>query len=114
MTDPIPTTTPLSPVDSGTGLPDDLFSNQNTNLGKFLGPWNRNVCYSLWPFGIYYGSLVHIIVIWKINSNLVYFPPFWYLVSRKIWQPCFTRFVFPALDRISNQLEGTSTHDDGQ
>jgi hypothetical protein len=75
MTDPIPTTTPLSPVDSGTGLPDDLFSNQNTNLGKFLGPWNRNVCYSLWPFGIYYGSLVHIIVIWKINSNLVYFPP---------------------------------------
>jgi hypothetical protein len=28
----------------------------------------------LWPFGIFCG-------------HLVYFPPFWYIVPRKIWQP---------------------------
>jgi hypothetical protein len=29
----------------------------------------------LWPFGIFCG-------------HLVYFSPFWYIVKRKIWQPC--------------------------
>jgi hypothetical protein len=29
----------------------------------------------LWPFGIFCGYSV-------------YFPPFWYLAPRKIWQPC--------------------------
>jgi hypothetical protein len=29
----------------------------------------------LWPFGIFCG-------------HLVYFSPFWYVVPRKIWQPC--------------------------
>jgi hypothetical protein len=29
----------------------------------------------IWPFGILWGHLVH-------------FPTFWYLVPRKIWQPC--------------------------
>jgi hypothetical protein len=37
----------------------------------------RNI---LRPFGIFYGRLV-------ISGNLVYFSPFWYIVSRKIWQP---------------------------
>jgi hypothetical protein len=33
------------------------------------------ILYILWPFGIFCG-------------NLVYFSPFWYIVARKIWQPC--------------------------
>jgi hypothetical protein len=43
-----------------------IFSNQNTNLGKF---WRR--------------------LQWKIlvYGHLVYFPPFWWVVSVKIWQP---------------------------
>jgi hypothetical protein len=34
--------------------------------------------YILWPFG-------NLVVIWYILS------PFWYIGSRKIWQPCFVR-----------------------
>jgi hypothetical protein len=34
----------------------------------------------LWPFGIFCG-------------HLVYFPPFWYFVPRKIWQPCLTHLI---------------------
>jgi hypothetical protein len=37
--------------------------------------WPFGLFYYFWPFGIYCG-------------NLVYFPPFWYFVPRKIWQPC--------------------------
>jgi hypothetical protein len=32
------------------------------------------IWYILWPFG-------KLVAIW-------YIPPFWYIVSRKIWQPC--------------------------
>jgi hypothetical protein len=32
----------------------------------------------LWPLGIFYGYLVC-------------FSPFWYVIPRKIWQPCLTR-----------------------
>jgi hypothetical protein len=45
--------------------------------------------------GIFYGHLVHFTVFCYIlltfgivRGNLVYFPPFWYFVPRKIWQPC--------------------------
>jgi hypothetical protein len=48
------------------------------------------------PFGIFLGHLVYSLAIWYISwpfGGLVaiwytYFPPFWYLVSRIIWQPC--------------------------
>jgi hypothetical protein len=33
------------------------------------------IWYRLWPFGIFYGYSI-------------YFFPFWYVVQRKIWQPC--------------------------
>jgi hypothetical protein len=35
----------------------------------------------LLPFGIFYGNSAYFVVIWNI------FPPFWYLVPNKIWQP---------------------------
>jgi hypothetical protein len=46
--------------------------------------------------GIFYGHLVYIfyrllvffIDIWYIFGNFVYFPPFWYVVPRNIWQHC--------------------------
>jgi hypothetical protein len=47
--------------------------------------------------GKFYRYLVYITTIWYnlwlfgnlCSGNLVYFPPFWYIVSQKIWQPCF-------------------------
>jgi hypothetical protein len=41
--------------------------------------------------GIFYGYLEYIIPSWYSLwpfGNLVNFPPFWYSVARKIWQPC--------------------------
>jgi hypothetical protein len=35
----------------------------------------------------YFGHLVHCMVIGIFSGNLVYFSQFWYIVSRKIWQP---------------------------
>jgi hypothetical protein len=42
------------------------------NFGIFMTIW-----YTLWSFGISCGLLV-------------YFPQFWNVSPRKIWQPCFT------------------------
>jgi hypothetical protein len=45
--------------------------------------------------GIFYGHLTYFTAIRNIlykfemfGGNLVYFPPFWYVAPRKIWQPC--------------------------
>jgi hypothetical protein len=51
-------------------------------LGKFWRALKGKGGYILRPFGIYvrpFGILY---------GHLVYFLPFWYIVSRKIWQPC--------------------------
>jgi hypothetical protein len=53
--------------------------------------------------GIFYGHLQYFTAIWNIlwplgnvmNGNLVYFSPFWYIVSRKIRQPWFSGKVYP-------------------
>jgi hypothetical protein len=56
------------------------------------GPLNGKGWYILGSFGIYWAYFVHFIAIWKFSGSLVYFPPFWYtIVSRKIWQPYWTR-----------------------
>jgi hypothetical protein len=54
---------------------------------NFGGPKNEKCCYILCPYGIYYFHLVYSMVIWKFYCNLVCFSTFWYIVSRKIWQP---------------------------
>jgi hypothetical protein len=70
------------------------FQTKNPNLGKFCkGLAMEEVCkcyghfdsfmaiwYILWPFNVYfYVCLVHLF-------------PFWYVVKRKIWQPCIIGF----------------------
>jgi hypothetical protein len=60
----------------------------------------------LWPVCIFCGQLVHFVAIWFFGGHLVYFivswyifSRFWYVVSRKIWQPCpraFSRIQFSA------------------
>jgi hypothetical protein len=49
----------------------------------------------LQPFDILYGHLVYFTaILWSFcmfNGYLVHFSPFWYVVARKIWQPCYQR-----------------------
>jgi hypothetical protein len=52
----------------------------------------------LWPFGIHYWHLVHFMATWKFSVNLVYFPKFWYIVSRRIWQPPYTHASMSYVD----------------
>jgi hypothetical protein len=68
-----------------------VFKPRNRNLGKFCRAldWKMLVYFKIiWnilrSFGIFYGPFCNVVVIWYI-----YFPSFWYIVSRKIWQPCF-------------------------
>jgi hypothetical protein len=70
------------------------FQTQNLNLGKFwrVLRWTTMLVYFmttesyLWPFGIFCGHLVCFMVIWYNPPP----PPFWCVVQRKIWQPCYT------------------------
>jgi hypothetical protein len=48
------------------------------DVGRFHG----HLVY-LRPFYIFHGHLVYFVAMWYI------FPPFWYIVPRKIWQPWF-------------------------
>jgi hypothetical protein len=49
--------------------------------------------------------------IWYICGHLVYFPPFWYVVPRKIWQPCSCarRYCIDSKTNSRN-LDGTSKY----
>jgi hypothetical protein len=54
------------------------------------------IFYVLWVyFKILYGHLVYFTaILWSFcmfNGYLVHFSPFWYVVARKIWQPCYQR-----------------------
>jgi hypothetical protein len=52
--------------------------------GNLVAIW-----YISWQFGIFYGNLVAIwYILWQFSGNLVQ-SPFWYIMSRKIWQLCF-------------------------
>jgi hypothetical protein len=79
-------------------LPDGVFSNPKIqNLGKFWRAleWKMLVYFmAIWnillPFGVFYGHLEYVMAIWYFLwpfGNFVYFSPFGYFVSRKIWQP---------------------------
>jgi hypothetical protein len=79
------------------------FQTKNPNLGKFWMAleWKMQVYFMvIWnilqSFGIFYEKFG------KCCGNLVYFPSFWYIVSRKIWQPWFRRFFSPILITIEH------------
>jgi hypothetical protein len=46
------------------GLPDDLFSNQNPNLGKFWIVFKWKVLVYFMAFGRFYDPLVYFVAIW--------------------------------------------------
>jgi hypothetical protein len=88
-------------LQSVSGLPDGLFTNQKSQFGYILmglrletvdiydmATWNI-----LQTFGIFYDHLVHFVFIWYIFPVWVHFSGlgtffrFWYHVPRKIWQP---------------------------
>jgi hypothetical protein len=53
---------------------------------------NRRCWYILWPFGQFSGHFVYFMALKLILWSFGIFSPFWYIVPRKIWQPCF---LFP-------------------
>jgi hypothetical protein len=60
------------------------------------------------PLGLFCGRLVYFTVIWyilRLNGTVV---PFWYVVTRKIWQPCYTLAGLRSMFTIQ-QAEGCRT-----
>jgi hypothetical protein len=55
------------------------------------------IWYILWSFGIFCGHLVYFVVIWYILWLFGIFSPFWYVVPRKIWQPCCAVYAIAKL-----------------
>jgi hypothetical protein len=74
-------------------LPDGIFSNQKFKFGYILeGLALKDVGSHL----VYFTALRYILCPFGIfNGYLVYFPPFWYVVPRKIWQPCVRQLERP-------------------
>jgi hypothetical protein len=54
---------------------------------NFRGPSIVKGSYIICLFGMYYGHSEHLMAIRLFSFNLTRFPPFWYIMSRKIWQP---------------------------
>jgi hypothetical protein len=87
------------------------FQTQNQNLGKFLRALYWKMLIFLWSFGIFYRHLGYFMAIWWCCGNLVYFPPFWYVVSRKIWQHCTTYILVGHIQwRRTNQEKEEKFH----
>jgi hypothetical protein len=67
------------------GLPDDMFSYQNANLGKFWSALELVYFMVIWniirPFGIFCGHVM------KLEVICAYFYQFWCVWTRAIWQP---------------------------
>jgi hypothetical protein len=60
--------------------------------------------YILWSFGLFYiKPFSNYMVIWCCD-NLEYFSPLWYIVSRKIWQPCVEDDFFAPSNRKKTKL----------
>jgi hypothetical protein len=69
------------------GLPDGIFSNQNSNLGKFwicICIYVYTYVYMLWPFGLFYFHFVAdryiLFPIGIFCCQLVYFVANWYIL----------------------------------
>jgi hypothetical protein len=56
-------------------------------LGMKKPVYYMTIWHILRRFAIFYGHLVHFIAIWYILWSFGIFPRFWYVLSRKIWQP---------------------------
>jgi hypothetical protein len=85
------------------------FQTQNPNLGNFwrVLQWKTCVYFgdiwsNLQPSGLLHRHLVNLVVIWYN------FSPFWYVVPRKIWQPCSVHkklFSICAVNQQNNRNE---------
>jgi hypothetical protein len=68
----------------GSELPDGMFSYQPPIFGIYVLEGFRlkkyNLFYILWSFALFY--------VWKFGIFLVIFSEFWFVASRKFWQPC--------------------------
>jgi hypothetical protein len=68
-------------------LPDGLFSNQKSQFGYILEGLEIGIFYGHLEYDTHLVYLKDILYIfWSFGT----FFPFWYVVPRKIWQPCLT------------------------
>jgi hypothetical protein len=89
----------------GPGLPDGIFSNQNTKFGyileclamkdagKFYGhlEYLTVIWYILWQFGISYGNLVYLMAIWYILWSFgIFFPVLVCFTKKNLATLCYT------------------------
>jgi hypothetical protein len=82
-------------------LPDGIFSKQKYQFGQILEGLEMGT------IGIFYGYLDHCV----FNVHLVFlssigiFAPFWYIVPRKIWQPCLAAEWQKTLPKLRRQMK---------
>jgi hypothetical protein len=62
------------------------FQTKNNSFGTFLEGL------AMEDVGIFYGHLIYFLAIWYI---VWLFGLFWYIVPRKIWQPCLRNVPYP-------------------
>jgi hypothetical protein len=72
------------------GLPDGTFSNKKCQFWvNFKGPCSWRCWYFLWPLGLCNVTSILFGILCGFKMPFSIFSPFWYVVPRKIWQPCF-------------------------
>jgi hypothetical protein len=64
------------------GLPDGILSDQKSQFGYILE------VLAMEDDGIFCCHLVYFTAFGTFYGYLLYFSPFWYVLPRKIWQPC--------------------------
>jgi hypothetical protein len=97
--------------DCCSGLPDGCILRPKIAIWvNFGGACNRWCWYIVRTFGLLYSHLIYFMVIWYILRQFGTYIPFWYITTRKIWQPyccysedkCMTSFFIRFILLISS------------
>jgi hypothetical protein len=71
------------------GLPDGFFSDQNSQFGDILEDLGMENVVIFSGHLEYFTTIVYILCAFGNFVVILYiFPPLWYIVQSKIWQPC--------------------------
>jgi hypothetical protein len=63
----------------GSGLPDGFFSDQKSQFDHILEDLRKETFLAIWN--------IFTTIVWHLEK--IYFSLLWFIVTRKIWQPCF-------------------------
>jgi hypothetical protein len=89
----------------------NIFKTKIPNWVNFGGSYNGTCWYILRSVDLFCSYLVHwmvyFMVIWCILWSFGTFFPFWYVASRKIWQPCPDLCLYLLANRTSLVLQSS-------